>query len=72
MDHLTAYLLTVANLYTAPFWVAINIPLHEPNTVIIRLEWCLIAVAIILNIKNLASYFSRGEAIKRTEENETR
>ena len=67
MSRLTAYLLTVANLYTA-LWVAINIPLHEPNTVIIRLEWCLIAVAIILNIKNLASYFSRGEAIKRTKE----
>jgi len=67
MNRLTAYLLTVANLYTA-IWVAINIPFHEPNIVIIGLEWGLIAVAIILNLKHLASYVSRGEAIKRTEE----
>jgi len=67
MNRLTAYLLTVANLYTA-LWVAINIPFHEPNTMIIGLEWGLIAVAIILSLKHLASYLSRGEATKRIKE----
>lgn len=61
MHQLTSYLLTVANLYTA-LWVAVNIPFHEPNTVIVLIEWGLIAVAIFLNLKHLATYIPQREA----------
>jgi len=61
MHQLTSYLLTVANLYTA-LWIAVNIPFHEPNTVIVLIEWGLIAVAIFLNLKHLATYIPQREA----------
>ena len=61
MHQLTSYLLTGANLYTA-LWVAVNIPFHEPNTVIVLIEWGLIAVAIFLNLKHLATYIPQREA----------